>query len=65
MSLIKSTTYPIIRYSNYKKDKDERSQGMYVDNLFLSIPIFMQKEHLILNLKEDTKGLLLDGLGDV
>lgn|GEM_PF-3884256 len=36
---------------------------MDVDNLFLSIPINMQKEQLILNLKEGTKGLLLGGLG--
>ena len=31
--------------------------------LFLSIPILLQKEQLILNLKDDTKDLLLDGLG--
>jgi hypothetical protein len=33
--------------------------------LFLSIPILLQKEQLILNLKDDTKDLLLDGLGGV
>jgi hypothetical protein len=63
LSLIKSTTYPSSAIAIIKEIKRKEAKEWIVDNFFLSIPILLQKEQLILNLKEDTKGLLLDGLG--
>jgi hypothetical protein len=53
--LIKSTTYPSSAIAIIKEIKRKEAKEWIVDNLFLCISILLQKEQLILNLKEHTK----------